>query len=172
MTQSPVVRALVEEATRKSGLIWVRTAGPARPLWHIWHGGAAYVVGGGPQEQPLSGLADGAAAEVTVPSRDKRGRVVAWTADVAELPPHSEAWEEAVPLLRAKRLNTKDDAAATERWARECRVLRLTPVSATTDHPSDSLAAPPLPTPAATSGTPERRGRRRRPWRRAGRGSA
>jgi hypothetical protein len=154
MKESPrdaaVARALVEEATRKSGLIWVRGTGPARALWHVWHEGAAHLVGDGPGEQPLPGLADGASAEVTVRSKDKGGRLVAWTADVSELAPHSEAWEAAVAELKGKRLNAPDGEGVTERWARECRVLRLAPGRVTTDLPRDSLAAAPLPTPATT----------------------
>ncbi len=72
MTSELLDRALVEEATKKSGLIWVQGPGsPARALWHVWHEGAACVVGDGPGEQPLPGLADGAEAEVTVRSKDK-----------------------------------------------------------------------------------------------------
>ncbi|ORT61215.1 hypothetical protein [Streptomyces sp. CB03238] len=150
MTEKLLDQALVEEATKKSGLIWVRGGGPARALWHVWLDGAAYVVGDGPGEQPLPGLADGSAAEVTVRSKDKGGRVVAWTAAVTELAPGSEPWEAAVAELKGKRLNAPDAETMTDRWARECRVLRLTPQGATTAHPDGSLAAAPLPTPATT----------------------
>ncbi|MFE4534285.1 hypothetical protein ACFRKB_04320 [Streptomyces scopuliridis] len=143
-------QVLVEEATKKSSLIWVRGSGPDRALWHVWHEGAALLVGDGPGEQPLPGLADGAVAEVTVRSKDKGGRLVAWTAAVAELAPHSEGWETAVAELKGKRLNAPDAEVMTERWARECRVLRLTPRDAITDLPDSSLAAAPLPTPATT----------------------
>ncbi|MGW1843616.1 hypothetical protein [Streptomyces sp. NPDC001966] len=144
-------RALVEEATKKSGLIWVRGTGPARALWHVWHEGAAHLVGDGPGEQPLpAGLADGSAAEVTVRSKDKGGRLVAWTAAVTELAPHSEEWEAAVAELKGKRLNAPDAERMTERWARECRVLRLTPGGFRTELPDGSLAAAPLPTSATT----------------------
>lgn len=144
-------RALVEEATKKSGLIWVRAAGPARALWHVWHEGAAHVVGDGPGEQPLPQLADGASAEVTVRSKDKGGRLVTWTAKVVELAPHSPEWEAAVADLKGKRLNAPDAEQMTERWARECRVVRLEPQNtAGAEPPSGSLAAPPLPTPATT----------------------
>ncbi|MFG2328854.1 hypothetical protein ACGFMM_04445 [Streptomyces sp. NPDC048604] len=142
--------ALVEEATKKSGLIWVRGAGPARALWHVWFDGAAHVVGDGPGEQPLPGLTAGGTAEVTVRSKDKGGRVVAWTAAVTELAPHSEQWEAAVAELKGKRLNAPDGEAMPERWARECRVLRLTPRDAITELPDGSLAAAPLPTAATT----------------------
>ncbi|GGT39934.1 hypothetical protein [Streptomyces purpureus] len=150
MTNTPLGPALVEEATKKSGLIWVRGAGPARALWHVWHDGAAHVVGDGPGEQPLPGLADGSVAEVTVRSKDKGGRLVAWTASVTELAPGSEAWQAAVDELKGKRLNAPDGEAMPERWARECRVLRLEPRDAHTDHPHGSLAEAPLATPATT----------------------
>lgn len=150
MTDLRLDRLLVEEATKKSGLIWVRGAGPARALWHVWHEGAAHVLGDGPGEQPLPQLADGATAEVTVRSKDKGGRLIAWTAAVSELEPHSEEWESAVAELKGKRLNAPDAEQMTERWARECRVLRLEPGRATTELPDASLAEAPLPTPATT----------------------
>ncbi|KUF16236.1 hypothetical protein [Streptomyces silvensis] len=143
-------RALVEEATKKSGLIWVGGPGPVRALWHVWADGAAHVVGDGPGEQPLPDLVDGARADVTVRSKDKGGRVVSWTAAVTELAPRSEAWEAAVAELKGKRLNAPDGELMVERWAEQCRVLRLTPEDARTDLPDGSLAAAPLPTPATT----------------------
>ncbi|MEU2153902.1 hypothetical protein ABZ532_02555 [Streptomyces sp. NPDC019396] len=147
---SQLDHALVEEATKKSGLIWVRGTGPARALWHVWHEGAVHVIGDGPGEQPLPGLAAGSTAEVTVRSKDKGGRLVAWTAAVSELVPGSEAWEAAVGELKGKRLNAPDGEAMTERWARECRVLRLDPLAASTELPAGSLAAAPLATSATT----------------------
>ncbi|CAM5658768.1 Secreted protein OS=Streptomyces glaucescens OX=1907 GN=SGLAU_22100 PE=4 SV=1 [Streptomyces glaucescens] len=151
MTTELLDRALVEEATKKSGLIWVKAPGvPARALWHAWHEGAACVVGGGPGEQPLPGLADGVTAEVTVRSKDKGGRVVVWTATVVEPASGSEAWEAAVAELKGKRLNAPDGEAMTERWRRECRVLRLEPTGGTLPLPDGSLAEAPLPSPATT----------------------
>lgn len=151
MTSELLERALIEEATKKSGLIWVRGPGvPARALWHVWHEGAACVVGDGPGEQPLPGLADGGPADVTVRSKDKGGRLVTWTATVVELPPDSERWTAAVAELKGKRLNAPDGEAMTGRWARECRVLRLEPTGATAPLPDGSLAEAPLPTPVTT----------------------
>ncbi|MER6994187.1 hypothetical protein [Streptomyces sp. NPDC000410] len=151
MNDALLGHALVEEATKKSGLIWVRgTGSPARALWHVWHEGAAHVVGDGPGEQPLPGLTDGGSADVTVRSKDKGGRLVTWTATVHELAPRSEAWEAAVSELKGKRLNAPDGEGVPERWARECRVLRLEPVSSSTNHPEGSLSATPLPSPAIT----------------------
>ncbi|MER8046993.1 hypothetical protein [Streptomyces sp. NPDC094032] len=151
MTDALLGSSLVEEATKKSGLIWVRGEAPAaRALWHVWLDGAALVVGDGPGEQPLPGLVDGGTAEVTVRSKDKGGRIVAWTASVSELAPRGEAWETAVAELKGKRLNAHDGEAMPERWARECRVVRLEPRSSTTDLPDGSLAAVPLPSPVLT----------------------
>jgi hypothetical protein len=159
MTQTPqppvpeqlLGQALVEEATKKSGLIWVRGTGAARALWHVWHEGAAYVLGDGPGEQPLpDGLTEGADAEVTVRSKDKGGRLVGWSARVVEPAPHSEAWETAVAELKGKRLNAPDAETMTERWARECRVLRLEPTGVTAELPEGSPTAALLPTPATT----------------------
>jgi hypothetical protein len=151
MTSELLDRALVEEATKKSGLIWVKGPdGPARALWHVWHDGAACLVGDGPGEQPLPGLADAGPAEVTVRSKDKGGRLVSWAARVVELAPGSEAWQAAVAELKGKRLNAPDGEAMTDRWSRECRVLRLEPTGVTAPLPDGDLAEPPLPTPATT----------------------
>ncbi|MET9957784.1 hypothetical protein ABZ128_01585 [Streptomyces sp. NPDC006326] len=150
MTLSTLDLALVEEATKKSGLIWVRGSGAERALWHAWVDGAAHVLGDGPGEQPLPGLVDAGSAEVTVRSKDKGGRLVAWTATVRELAPRGEAWEAAVAELKGKRLNAPDSEEMTDRWARECRLLRLEPVAASTDLPSGSLAAAPQSSPAIT----------------------
>ncbi|MFF4161180.1 hypothetical protein [Streptomyces sp. NPDC001678] len=147
-----MTQALIEEATKKSGLIWVKgPAGPSRALWHVWHEGAAHLVGG-PGEQPVDelGLTEGATATVTVRSKDKGGRLVSWTASVSELPAHGEEWTAAVTELKGKRLNAPGAEQLEERWAKECRVLRLTPSGATADLPDDSLAAVPLATPATT----------------------
>ncbi|MEV7018987.1 hypothetical protein [Streptomyces sp. NPDC093991] len=168
MTGELLDRALIEEATKKSGLIWVEGPDvPVRPLWHVWHEGAACVVGDGPGEQPLTGLADGVRAEVTVRSKDKGGRLVTWTAAVRELASGSEEWTAAVDGLKGKRLNAPDGEAMPQRWARECRVLRLEPTGATAALPDGDLAAVPPPTPATTrtsapAGPPRRPGRRKR----------
>ncbi|MFF7600257.1 hypothetical protein [Streptomyces mirabilis] len=161
MTEQLLDRALVEEATKKSGLIWVRSGGapapeapgaeaPTRALWHVWHDGAACLVGDGPGEQPLPGLVDGGDAVVVVRSKDKGGRLAAWTAKVVELPPGSPAWEATVAELKVKRLNAPDGEEMPARWARECRVLRLEPRAGTLPLPDGSLAAAPVPSPATT----------------------
>ncbi|WP_055532686.1 hypothetical protein [Streptomyces graminilatus] len=152
MTDTLLDRALVEEATKKSGLVWVKgPAGPSRALWHVWHEGAAVLVGDGPGEQPLPGLVEGAEAEVTVRSKDKGGRLVTWAATVVELAARSPEWEASVAELKGKRLNAPDGEAMTDRWARECRVVRLVPCAGgLRPLPEGSLAVPPVPTSATT----------------------
>ncbi|MFJ3638630.1 hypothetical protein ACIPRD_02615 [Streptomyces sp. NPDC090108] len=157
MTSEPAARslfdeALIEETAKKSGLVWVRgaTAPAARPLWHVWHEGAVWLVGDGPGEQPLPGLIDGGEAEVTVRGKDKGGRLVTWRASVSEAAPGSPEREAAVAELKGKRLNAPDSEEMPDRWARECRVVRLKPTGAVAPQPTGSLAARPLPTPATT----------------------
>jgi hypothetical protein len=155
MTQTLMDRALIEEATKKSGLIWIQgseATGPTRALWHVWHDGAVCLVGDGPGEQPFAGLGltDGGSATVTVRSKDKGGRLITWPARVTELAPHSERWQAAAAELKTKRLNAPDTEHVTERWARECRVLRLEPAGPSGELPDGSLAAAPVPTPATT----------------------
>ncbi|MFI8238323.1 hypothetical protein ACIF83_13830 [Streptomyces sp. NPDC085866] len=152
MTSELLDLALIEEAGKKSGLIWVRGADApaARALWHVWHEGAVCLVGDGPGEQPLPGLTDGGSAEVTVRSKDKGGRLVSWPATVSELASGSPEWEAAVAELKGKRLNAPDGEEMPGRWARECRVLRLVPAGASVPLPDGSLAERPLPTPATT----------------------
>ena len=153
MTSAPLVPLLIDEATKKSGLVWVTTPAAVSPVWLLWHEGSAYVLSG-PGEQPCQGLEPGGSATVTVRSKDKGSRLVSWEASVTSLTPGSEDWETIVPLLMGKRLNLVDGEAAAARWARECLFHRLSPTGEVTDTPEHmpegSLAAPPLPTPATT----------------------
>jgi hypothetical protein len=93
-------------------------------VWHLWHDGSAYVLGGGPEQQlPVS------ARRRRGGGRAQQGRqsgvVVRWPAEVTAVEPGSERWTEVLPLLAAERLNAP--AGAAELWAEQCRVLRLTP---------------------------------------------
>lgn len=144
--------ALVDEATKKSGLIWVRPRGHghhAQAVWHVWQDGSAWVLTGG-IEQPLADLDD--RAYVTVRSKDKGSRLVTWVAEVQRIEPESDAWNSVVAALVAKRLNLPDGDAAPLRWARECVLWQLTPTGEFTETPDDpsttSHAVAPPPTPA------------------------
>jgi hypothetical protein len=144
-----VTDALVEEATRRSGLVWVRPDGSARehPVWQVWHEGASYVVTGG-AEQPVPVTAR---AVVVVRSRARQGdRLVEWVADVVAVEPGSEEWERVVPVLSAARLNAPDGEEQPRRWARESTVLRLRPTGEVLRVGDGDRAAPPLPSPATT----------------------
>ena len=119
--------ALIEEATRRSGVVWVAPAagGREQAVWHLWHQGAAYVVTGG-AEQPWPDVSG--RVLVTVRSRERQaGQVVRWAAAVEQVAAGGALWDEVVPLLAAQRLNAPDGQRQPERWARESRVLRLAP---------------------------------------------
>jgi hypothetical protein len=171
--------ALVEEATKKSGMLWLALPGLPHPraAWHIWRPaaddgagapGAAYVVTGG-IEQPLPGLPEAERVTVTVRSKDKGARLVSWVAAVEQVRPGSEEWNTIVPLLTKERLNAPDGEHQAERWADEAYVIRLTPTGEIAEAPGslpdDYAAVRPVPSPATTTGrTPFMLGgRRRRP---------
>lgn len=147
---------LVTEASGKSGIVWITVAGQrARPAWHHWDDGAAYVITGG-SEQPLPGLVGADKAEVTVPSKDAGGRLVTWVAQVSQIPPDSEQWRAVVPAMHAKRLNAADGDQQPLRWSQQCSLLCLRPTGelreAPGSMPQHSGAAAPAPSPAVTSG--------------------
>lgn len=159
--------ALVEEATKKAGLLWLSEPETGRPraAWHLWQDGAAYVVTGG-AEQPLPGIVDAERVTVTVPSKDKGGRLVTWIALVTRVAPGTGEWERVVPELHGKRLNAPDGEDQPQRWAHESVLLRLEPAGEITEAPGTMPdgrhAAPPPPSPATTSGPlPYVLGRRR-----------
>jgi hypothetical protein len=128
--------ALIAESAKRSGLLWVRRTGEgadprieARAVWHVWHDGSAYLLTGGVEQPTPAGLdADGAQAEVIARSKDKGTQLVVWRADVRRVEAGSDEWQELVPALASRRLNSPDGEQAPQRWARECRLLRLTPV--------------------------------------------
>jgi hypothetical protein len=149
--------ALVEEATKKSGVLWLDLPDLPYPraAWHLWHEGAAYVVTGG-IEQPLPGLPEAERITVTVPSKDKRVRLVSWIAAVTEIKPESEEWATIVPLLAKARLNAPDGEQQTARWAEEAFLIRLTPTGEVPESPgempADYRAVRPPRGPATTTG--------------------
>lgn len=138
MTADPASGAdltLVAEATRRSEALWLAApGGRSRVVWHIWHDGAAYVVGchggSGGAEQPLPELAD--RAEITVRSRARpTDPAVGWIADVSAIEPGSAAWDDVTGLLAAARLNAIDATGLPARWAADptIHILRLSPLA-------------------------------------------
>lgn len=135
------VDPLVEEATRRSAVVWVLPSGATRehPVWHLWRAGRMYVVTGG-REQPLPELTE---ALVIVRSKEKQDdRVVQWRASIDRVEPGTPLWDEVVPLLSAARLNAVDAADQPARWARESRVLRFTPTGETVPSGDGYFPAP------------------------------
>lgn len=123
--------ALVEEACKKSSLLWIAVPGLRdRAVWHVWqehdgHGAVYLVTGGG--EQNVPGLSDGQLVRVTVRSKDKGGRLATWSGLVGRVLPGSGEWAEVVPTLHGKRLNARDGEAQPERWAAQSAIFRIAP---------------------------------------------
>ena len=123
--------ALVAEATKRAGLIWITVPGAARPraAWHAWQDGAAYVLTG-PGEQAVPGLDAAREAVVTVPSKDTGGQLLTWTAAVTRVDPDSPGWAGVIGALLAGRLNPAREPGGESpalRWARTGQVYRLSP---------------------------------------------
>ena len=133
--------ALIAEATKRAGLIWITvpdeavadgTGGtvPARPraVWHVWRD-AAYVLTG-PGEQDVPGLGDAPLVTVEVASKDTGGLLVRWAARVSRVEPGSAEWSAIIGALLAGRLNEPESpgtSSPAERWARTATVYRLSP---------------------------------------------
>lgn len=121
MTLSP----LMDEAMRRSGVVWVCVPGHApKVVWHVWYAGADHVLHGG-SEQEVPGLAEATAAEVTVRAKNTGAGLGTWAAEVSVVEPGSEDWSALEPLLRKARLNAEPDP--TERWRSASTLTRLTP---------------------------------------------
>jgi len=161
-----MTEALVDEAMKRSGLVWIALPDGSRPrpAWHVWHGGSAYVLTGGAGEQPLPGLPEAERVTVIVRSKDKGCRLVSWEAAVAEVPHDAEEWDEVVPLLFKERLNTvpQPDEVVEEgtpytpvhRWAREAYLMRLTPTGRYPERPGEYepyASVRPVPNPAVNA---------------------
>jgi hypothetical protein len=141
--------ALIAEATKRAGLIWIVIEGQDRPCpaWHVWRAeagpespGAAYVVTG-TGEQPLPGLADADRVTVIVAGGQASGGRVAWTAAVTRVEPGSGEWDEVIGQLVAGRLNAvlaEGETSPAQRWAASGAVFRLAPLDAA---PADTAPA-------------------------------
>jgi hypothetical protein len=167
-------RALVEEACRKSAMLWLRAAPTSRAMavWHVWTDGAVHIVSGGlEQDAPvLADLGPDGRVIVTMRSKDNGSRLVSWIGRATQVLPTDEAWAAAVGELHAKRLNSPDGEAAPARWARESVVTRIEPTGELLESPghmpSGSQSAEPPGSVATTRGrlpfTVGRPARRRR----------
>lgn len=157
--------ALIEEAARKSALVWLVPAGSgaaggadggssaARAVWHVWHDGAVTVVADG-GEQPLPDHArPGRTVEVSIRSKDDWGRLVRWLAQVEAVAPGTPEWDAAADALHGERLNLAEGDAWRERWAVSSVIVRMKPLGTGLIAPDGgSGAARPAATPATTVG--------------------
>lgn len=138
------VDPLVEEATRRSGLVWVALDGH-RPqaIWHLWYDDALWLVCGG-REQQLAGAEAATRAVVTVRSKaTQNDRLVSWVAAVSRLLPTDPQWADVAAALHATRSNAPDGEEQPARWAGESIVLRLVPTGETVAATADPELAPP-----------------------------
>lgn len=149
---APDDAALLDAGLKRTDLIWV---GPdvatTRAVWQVWDDGAIYLLcGGGEQAAPVQ---PGQRATVVVASKDKRTRLLTFTAAVEQVGP-GEDWDRITGQMVTRRLNLPDGEAAPGRWARESMLLRLRPELPLLERPGQydagSHAAPPPPTPATT----------------------
>jgi hypothetical protein len=174
--------ALIAELGKKTGVCWLRYAGPdrdpvgapdreprSRAAWHVWHDDALHLVAGG-SEQPLEDVADAERVEVTMRSKEHGGRMVTWVGAVSVLRPEDERWDEAATALAADRLNLPDLSTVKPDWAAHSVVVRIDPTGEVLERPDrlgdDAHLAPPPATQATTRGALprvlHRRQRRRR----------
>lgn len=152
-------RALVDEALKKAGLIWVRTTDrpQGHAYWHAWHDDRIYLLTG-PGEQPGAGLVDGGELVVVVASKDNSARLLTFGALVGDVHPADDDWAAATAALASGRLNLPDPPGAPTRWAADdtVRVVRLTPSDPTGERPGAygdaSQRAAPHPSSATTVG--------------------
>jgi len=129
----------VADLAKKSSVAWVRVDAQTFPVWLEWvestddtgaTAGAICIVGSpeaGGSEQPLPPLGDGDSAVVLLRSKTDRQLAAAVPVVASVVQPGSELWGPVTAALKAGRLNAPDLPTMTERWARECRVLRLVP---------------------------------------------
>jgi hypothetical protein len=167
-------RALIEEAAKKSALLWLAAepGGRAYAAWHVWVDGAVLVVSGGlEQPMPVLDLLDAdRRIIVTLRSKDTWGRLVTWVGLAETIAPDDDAWQAAALELHAKRLNSPDGEAQPDRWRRESVITRIVPtgelIESPAHMPSGSQRAEPPSSPATTRGrlpfTVGRPARRRR----------
>jgi hypothetical protein len=132
----------IADLAKKSSVAWIRVGARTFPVWHEWvesadHEGApvgAICIVGSPDaggsEQPLPPLDDGDSAVVLLRSKTDRQLAAAVPVVASVVRPGSALWEPVTAALKTGRLNAPDMPTMIDRWARECRVLRLVPCGA------------------------------------------
>lgn len=142
---------LVEEAAKKASIGWFAVdGGPAYGLWCLPHeGDLCIVTGAGEQEFP--GVSEESIVTVTLRG-DHGGNIVTYHATVTRVRPDMFRWEELAPQLAGKRLNASGTTEqVVERWARECTIWALTPMSEPLPLGSSSGSEAPRPSTATNA---------------------
>ncbi len=153
--------ALVDEAMKKSGLIWVSWSDPQRTqaFWHSWVEGHGYLLTGY-AEQPDPHFTPGELVRVVARSKDNTHRLIVLDATAERLSPSDPDWEQATTALAAGRLNLHDAEHAPQRWAADAvtAIYRLSPTGPLVEEPGrytdDAGRAAPVASPATTAGAP------------------
>jgi hypothetical protein len=157
----PFERALIDEAMKKSGIVWldVGTGPIAQAAWYVWLDGAAYVLTGD-AEQPDPGLATATSVGVFARSKETRSLLIEWVGSPTRVWPGDEGWDAAAQALAKARLNLPDPATAPQRWAADpaVAIYRIAPSGPLLEAPGrysdSSRRAVPVPTQATTAGPP------------------
>lgn len=152
-------RALIDEALKKSGVIWLHTSATpgGQGYWHVWLDDTIYLLTGG-QEQPDGGVVSEEVVTVVVRSKETTARLLSFDAVVSELRPSDPDWGAAAAALATARLNLQDTPGAPDRWAADpgIRLIRLTPSTPDGERPGNysnsSHRAAPRPSTATTAG--------------------
>ena len=163
MGHDAALDALIDEAMKKSPVMWVEESEPVRrrAFWHVWLDRHSYVVTG-LDEQPDPGFDEAEPVRIVVRSKDNVHRLVVFGAIVTRMSPVDVDWDAATAALASARLNLRDAEHAPARWATDLgyAVYRITPTGEVFEAPgeysSSSHRAEPVLTPATTSA--------RRPW--------
>jgi hypothetical protein len=132
----------VADLAKRSSVAWIRVGTQTFPVWHEWVESAddagktvgAICVVGSPEpdgsEQPLPPIGDWDSANVLLRSKTDRQLAAVVPVVASVVSPGSDLWEPVTTALKAGRLNAPDLPTMTDRWARECVVIRLVPSGA------------------------------------------
>lgn len=158
-------RALLDEALKKSSLVWLVLGGRTHGRWHAWLDGRLYLLTGA-GEQPDPGLAGTPVVRIVVRSKDDQRHLLTVDADISRLEPSDSDWESATTELAKLRLNLSDASHAPARWTSgDFAIFRLTPRLPLIEEPGrlpdDSRRRAPAATPATTSARAPRATHRR-----------
>ena len=137
-----LARALVDEACRKSALVWLAPGGSDHAAGRLARLGRRRGVRR--QWRPRAGRCPrwptAPRSTVTVRSKDTGGRLVTSGRPCRAVSPGDDAWAPRCTELHAKRLNPPDGEQQPARWARESPVVRIEPTGRLVEAPGPPVA--------------------------------